>query len=85
MIFSDMGTSHNPPTLSQFGQLRLGSKSALLSELEKVQKPETESPEVDAVILDGAVIINMLKPRFCKTFEEYSRQIFLPYIKKHLK
>ncbi|KAH3854829.1 hypothetical protein DPMN_097380 [Dreissena polymorpha] len=52
-----------PPSLSQFEQLRLGSKSDLLVPLEKIITPESESPEIEALILDGAVIVNMLKPR----------------------
>ncbi|CAG2204044.1 unnamed protein product [Mytilus edulis] len=45
----------------------------------------TEIPDVDAIILDGAVIVNILKPRFCKTFEDYSKQVFLPHINNYLK
>ena len=50
-----------------------------------MSESETESPDVDAIILDGAAIVNMLKPRFCKTFEDYSKQIFLPHIDNYLK
>ncbi|CAC5382291.1 unnamed protein product [Mytilus coruscus] len=74
-----------PPSLSQFGQLRLGSKSDLLVPLEKKCVIVTENPDVDAIILDGAVIVNILKPRFCKTFEDYSKQVFLPHINNYLK
>lgn len=74
-----------PPSLSQFGQLRLGSKSDLLVPLEKIITPQTESPEIEALILDGAVIVNMLKPRFCKSFEDYAKNVFLPYIDNQLK
>ncbi|XP_076078833.1 uncharacterized protein LOC143048849 [Mytilus galloprovincialis] len=74
-----------PPSLSQFGQLRLGSKSDLLVPLEKMCVIVTEIPDVDAIILDGAVIVNILKPRFCKTFEDYSKQVFLPHINNYLK
>ena len=31
-----------------------------------------KSPTVDAQILDGAVIVNMLQPRECNTFEQYA-------------
>ena len=50
-----------------------------------MSESETESPDVDALILDSAAIVNMLKPRFCKTFEDYSKQIFLPHIDNYLK
>ena len=34
-----------------------------------------KSPTVDAKILVGAVIVNMLHPRECKTFEQYSQKL----------
>ena len=37
-------------------------------------------PKVDAVILDGAVIIQMLLPKTAQTFEEYFHNVFAPYI-----
>ena len=37
-------------------------------------------PTVDALLLDGAVIVNMLKPGASKTFQEYSQYVFLPYV-----
>ena len=74
-----------PPSLSQFGQLRLGSKSDLLVPREEMSEFETERPDVDAIIIDDAAFVNMLKPRFCKTFEDYSKQIFLPHIDNYLK
>ena len=83
--FFHHGNQTYPLSLSQFDQLRLGSKSDLLVPLEKMSESETESPDVDAIILDGAAIVNMLKPRFCKTFEDYSTQIFLPHINNYFK
>ena len=74
-----------PPSLLQFGQLRLGSNSDLLVPLEKIITSQTECPEIEALILDGAVIVNMLKPRFCKSFEDYAKNVFLPYIDNQLK
>ena len=40
----------------------------------------TVCPVTSIVILDGAAIIQMLKPVAVKTFEEYTSQIFVPYI-----
>ncbi|KAH3846650.1 hypothetical protein DPMN_088952 [Dreissena polymorpha] len=31
------------------------------------------SPEIEALILEGAVVVKMMKPRFCKTFEDYAQ------------
>ena len=38
-----------------------------------------ENPHSDAIILDGAAIINMLKPGPGKTFYEYALMLFIPY------
>ena len=41
----------------------------------------TESPqEISAIILDGAAIVQMLKPIGVTTFEQYAQDIFKPYI-----
>ena len=39
---------------------------------------------VDMLLLDGAVIVNMLRPRAVKTFHGYSQQVFLPFLKSQL-
>ena len=37
------------------------------------------------MILDGAAIVNMIKPKSSKTFADYSSAEFIPYIKSQLK
>ena len=46
-----------------------------------VSKPQS-TPEVDAIILDGAVVVHMLHPGrpTAKTFQEYADVVFGPYI-----
>ena len=36
------------------------------------------------IILDGAALVNMLKPAACKTFGSYAAKVFLPYTEKKL-
>ena len=36
--------------------------------------------DVDKLLLDGAVIVNILRPRAVKTFHEYPQQVFLPFL-----
>ncbi|VDI61859.1 Hypothetical predicted protein [Mytilus galloprovincialis] len=49
--------------LSQHGKMRLGTKSDLLSKcLEPLTTTTCDAPEVDALVIDGAAIVNMLKP-----------------------
>ena len=46
-------------------------------------KPQC-TPEVDAIILDGAVVVRMLHPGTAKTFQEYADFVFGPYIFSHI-
>ena len=69
-----------PPALSDGKNLRLGSKSDLLSCLEDVCDARSDVPQTTCIILDGAAIIQMLKPAAAKNFAEYARDIFIPYI-----
>jgi hypothetical protein len=73
-----------PPSISDMGQLRQGSKSDLLDVLGKCSPASHNSPDVDAKVLDGAAVIHMLKPGGCRTFEEYSQRVFIPYIASQL-
>jgi len=53
--------------------------------LEKIATAEDcDVPEVDAKILDGSVVVNMLLPKSCSTFGDYAEQVFLPYVLKNL-
>jgi hypothetical protein len=74
-----------PPALSQYGKLRTGTKSDLLSCLEKICPPQVEKPAVDVSLLDGVAIVNMIKPGVSKTFEEHSESVFIPYERRQLK
>jgi hypothetical protein len=73
-----------PPSLSQFGNLRFGTKSDLVSCLEVYSQVKLEVPEVDAAALDGAVIVNMLKPTGCQSFQDYADFVFKPYLFRQL-
>ena len=69
-----------PPSLFQYGKLRSGTKSDLLSCLEKNGPAQAQRPSVEALLLDGTAIVNMLKPGASKIFQEYSEAVFLPYL-----
>ena len=49
-----------------------------------VQRQISQIAVVDVIILDGAAIINMLKPVEAKTFQDYAMLVFLPYTKAQL-
>ena len=59
-------------------------KSEILKCLE-CDKDVTESPDVDAKIIDGAAIINMLRPSTGKTFQDYANNTFIRFIAHLLK
>ena len=69
-----------PPALLTGGKLRLAVKADLLYCLKSDQAEITSPPVVDATILDGAAIIQMLNPVAAKTFQEYVNKVFAPYI-----
>ena len=45
---------------------------------------DATNPNVQVIILDGSVIVNMLRPASAKTFSEYAKQVFLPYLESQL-
>ena len=73
-----------PPSLSDMGQQRQGTKSDLLDCLEQCAPSIKGVTDVDAIVIDGAVIIHMLKPGSCRTFEDYAQNVFKPYITSKL-
>ena len=73
-----------PPSLSQFGNLRITNKSQLLPCIEDIISPQVTMPEVDALIMDGAAIVHMLPPRNSTIFSEYARNVFLPFLERIL-
>jgi len=73
-----------PPALSQFGDLRTGTKFDQQPCLEKITPVQAERPSVEALLLDGMAIVNMLNPSPSRTFEEFSQCVFLLYVKHSL-
>ena len=73
-----------PPSLSQYGNLRLGSKSDLLQCLEKCAESKANAPTTDVTILDCAMVVNMLRPITAKIFDDYALKVFLPYVERQL-
>ena len=76
-----------PPALSDRKELHHGTKSDLIEcLLNSCQQPDVLDPPVtQALVLDGAAVVNMLKPRTAKTFLEYGDQVFYPFIESKLR
>ena len=74
-----------PPSLSEFGQLRLPTnKSDILSCLPDINSIDA-IPNATAMVLDGAVIVNLLMPSESQTFNDYSKNVFTSYILQQFK
>ena len=75
-----------PPALSQMEKLRTGPKFDLVGCLEDLVPTQDLSPTpvVQVVLLDGAAIVNKLRPGFAKTFSDYATQVFFPYTTSQL-
>ena len=75
-----------PYTIAKWKSRLLGRKSDLLHCIEAIIAALTESPNsTDVTIIDGAAAINMLKPTSAvKTYQDYAKQVFIPYIKGQL-
>ena len=74
----------SPPALARAGQMHLGQKSQLLPLLEKqvTSFPDRE-PLADAIIIDGAALVNSLRPPIGSTFESYAMNEVLPKLHKY--
>jgi len=69
-----------PPALSTGGRMRIGVKADLLRCLELDFPQSNSAPVVDATVLDGAAVVQMLNPGTSRTFQEYGQRVFAPYI-----
>ena len=68
--------------LSQIYQVRGGQKAYLVKCLEMINVSDDKQPPVDAIILDGAVAVQMMAPGAACTFSEYFDMVFQPFILK---
>ena len=68
-----------PPSLS-YGALQKSNTADLIGCLEKKCTVQQRRPQTDVTILDGAAVINFLQPGSSKTFQDYTMNIFIPYI-----
>lgn len=74
-----------PPSLSCEGHIRLGTKSDIVGILESLWESTAEGNlNFDAVVYDGAALVNILQPKTCKTFSQYATEIFCSFIMKQV-
>ena len=53
--------------------------------LENVHPAGTDQPPHDAIIIDGAVAVQILPPRTAATFQQYSDTVFKPFLMRKMK
>ena len=74
-----------PPSLSDRGKLKLGTKSDIVRCLEDaIEEQDDIAPSVEVVVLDGPAIVHMLTPEAARTFREYTQHVLLPYAEHQL-
>ena len=76
-----------PPSLSKDGKLRPGDKSDLLDCLINDGMnclTEKAAGDIDALIIEGAVLVNIVRPNGQRSFKEYVEQRILPVLEKAL-
>ena len=82
-IFFSHENQSVPPSLSDFGNICLGQKSALLTCLDCSNQP-TPSDYFNSKMLDGSAVVRFLSTSGAKTCSEYASKVFLPFIFKQL-
>ena len=70
-------TRSSPPALSKNGEIRSGNKADLLHCMPLVTS-EKDEVNTEASVLEGSVLVNILKPGAANTFQEYSKTVFNP-------
>ncbi|KAE8744656.1 hypothetical protein FOCC_FOCC008717 [Frankliniella occidentalis] len=75
-IFFDHENQPCPPALALNGNIRTGQKAKLMEILEKVVGDEPPPNTCDGLLLDGAALVRMVKPREGTiSFQDFSDQI----------
>ena len=77
-VFSHESSTY-PPSLTRNGYMHSGLKSEILSCIVP-ENFDNLSPETTAAVLDGAVLVQMLRPINVVTIGDYFKEVFLPYI-----
>ena len=82
-VINDYVFSHEsstlPPSLSQKESLYHGNKSEILGCIVPADL-DNQRPVTTAAVLDGAVLIQMLRPGSAMTIRDYFTDVFAPYI-----
>lgn len=80
-FFSHENQQHSP-AISLHGKPRQSTKPEIIKPLQKGQTTILQEPQVQAKIIDGAYMTNILRPgsEICKSFDDYANKVFVPHI-----
>ncbi len=84
MSFLVMRTRHVHHPFHNLDNYARAQKSDLVHCLETLVDAEEDTPEVEALLLDGAAVVHMLKPGAAKTFQSYAHDVFVKYVNSQL-
>ena len=74
----------SPPSISDKGKLRGGSKSKVLQCIgEKTLEMDTAT--FNCYIIDGGALLNILPTQGMITFDDFAKKVFISHLKQHLK
>ena len=82
--FFSYETLSYPPALSKNTAMRSGDKSQLVKCLDQLSNNKVQVPKVLAGVLEGSVLVNMLKLKKNRTFEAYCIDTVKPAIQKYV-
>ena len=83
-FFSHENQAHPPSLADSNGSMRHCTKADILTCLQDMTEKLSSTPDSTAVILDGAVIVQMLRPK-SGTFYDYCHRMFIPYVGQQFK
>ena len=75
-----MSNATVPPSLSKEGQIHSGKKADLLDCLERSCDVISIKPAIQGIVIEGAVLVNIIRPNGQRSFSEYFKQRLLPYL-----
>ena len=74
-----------PPSLSQYGRVRQTAKSDCIKIFSKYAEVRYQEPDITALVIDGAALVQMLPPRKSTTFGDYCRHEFFSKLHSKIK
>ena len=74
----------HPPSLSEFGKLRFGKTSDLLTCVKPASTKPDPLPLYDCKIFNGAAVVHALPSTTVSTFDSHAENVFIPFSLNHL-